>query len=416
MKTTMQNICCLRFFSIGLLLAVSNAFGQQPIDWKTDIEYLRTELPKKHVKFFSQLKKADYEAECDKVITMAANNPSYGKMATEVMRLVALTKDSHTGARADFTQLKFYPFNARVFDDGVFVVAAPESNSNMFGAQLVSVGDIKIDTLTKNFGKLFGHENRQQLINVFGNNSNVHEFLIAAGAKTKDDSMPLELKKDGKTFNVDLKAVSLAGFRRTRFGKWKAKVPLYAKKKNLDYWNDWIAEHRTVYFKYNRCKNLSAFARLVSGTKGFIQQKDVDKFVIDLRNNGGGNSQVFKPLLNYLKENKDLNQKGKLFAIVGRQTFSSGIWAALDLRRETNAIIVGEPTGGKPNHFGEIKFVTLPNSKIRISYSTRYWHMLKDSDPESVEPDLKVKFTSKDYFSGSDPYLKAVLDHKEKKK
>ena len=120
---------------------------------------------------------------------------------------------------------------------------------------------------------------------------------------------------------------------------------------------------------------------------------------------------VFRPLLNYLKHNKDLNQKGKLFVIIGRRTFSSGIFNAMEMQSQTNAILVGQPTAGRPNHYGEVKILELPNSKIKVQYSTKYHVLVGDSDPETLVPDIKVAFTFADFENGNDPSLEAILNY-----
>ena len=45
---------------------------------------------------------------------------------------------------------------------------------------------------------------------------------------------------------------------------------------------------------------------------------------------------------------------------------------AVHLEQETQVLTVGEPTGGKPNNFGEIKTFSLPNSGLTVRYSTKY--------------------------------------------
>lgn len=53
-----------------------------------------------------------------------------------------------------------------------------------------------------------------------------------------------------------------------------------------------------------------------------------------------------------LRESDKINQPGKLFVIIGRSTFSAAMFLVGDLEEHTRAIFIGEPTGGKPNHFG----------------------------------------------------------------
>lgn len=62
-----------------------------------------------------------------------------------------------------------------------------------------------------------------------------------------------------------------------------------------------------------------------------------------------------------------INQRGKLFVIVGRQTFSAAMNGAAEIERHTNAIFVGEPTGSSPNFVGETIGVNLTYSKMRGS-------------------------------------------------
>ena len=78
----------------------------------------------------------------------------------------------------------------------------------------------------------------------------------------------------------------------------------------------------------------------------------------------------------------------------------------------TKAILVGEPTSQKPNAFGEIRYLTLPSSGIRVSYSTKYFETSKTDQP-SMLPDLLVETLSSDYLTGKDPVLEAVLGYGE---
>jgi hypothetical protein len=52
--------------------------------------------------------------------------------------------------------------------------------------------------------------------------------------------------------------------------------------------------------------------------------------------------------------------------------FTSGLLNAIDLRQKTNATFVGEATGGKPNHFGEVGNFRLPNSRLQVNYAKRF--------------------------------------------
>jgi uncharacterized protein (TIGR03437 family) len=77
-----------------------------------------------------------------------------------------------------------------------------------------------------------------------------------------------------------------------------------------------------------------------------------------------------------------------------------------------DAILAGEPTGGKPGAFGEVRQQTLPSSGLRLQVSSRLWPVL-DGIParNSLYPDLDIGLRSTDYFARHDPALAAALVH-----
>ena len=145
----------------------------------------------------------------------------------------------------------------------------------------------------------------------------------------------------------------------------------------------------------------------------FADTHPVKRFVVDLRGNDGGDSSLAQPLITGIKQRTALNQRGHLFVIMGRGTFSSAILNVLDFKNKTHAIFVGEPTGGKPNHYGEFEEFTLPHSRLRVGYSTKYFTYSQDDTP-SFAPDVRVELSSADYFAGRDSVLEAIMAHQEK--
>lgn len=100
----------------------------------------------------------------------------------------------------------------------------------------------------------------------------------------------------------------------------------------------------------------------------------------------GGNGNLLRedPPLSHVEWAKDLNALANelpqrhvnVFHTVSRSDFDSKVAAmtnAVDFRREFGAILVGEPTGARPNQYQESGNFTLPNSGLRITVSTRYY-------------------------------------------
>ncbi|MGE5631621.1 MAG: hypothetical protein ACM3TR_11065 [Caulobacteraceae bacterium] len=164
-----------------------------------------------------------------------------------------------------------------------------------------------------------------------------------------------------------------------------------------------------MYFKYNRC--LAMKGRPLKGIfKEMIDLIDsgkVDKLVVNIRDNRGGSSPLLDPFIDEVTE-RDINNSNRLFVIVGRATYSSAILNVLHFKNETNATFLGEPTEGKPNHYGEVKSFKLPNTGMWVTYSTKYFTFIK-GDPITFMPDRIIEVALQDYMDGKDPVLDALI-------
>lgn len=82
---------------------------------------------------------------------------------------------------------------------------------------------------------------------------------------------------------------------------------------------------------------------------------------------------------------------------------------ALDLKAKTKAKLIGEATGGKPNHYGEVKIFELNKLDIKVQYSTKYFKRV-DGDPASLEPDVFIPINAEDIIQLKDPCLEYVIN------
>ncbi len=379
-----------------------------------DLDQFEKELPAKHKNLFYKISEQEFKNQVVAIRNEIDQLDQVG-FTMRLSKILSAVGDGHTNIKFDYSRFHFFPVNFKVLADGIFVRSINEQNKGALAARLVSIGGIPVDEIRKRLGQLLPHDNLPGLNNMLDNQMNTAEFLQAIGAANRVGTTEFLLEKDGGQLKVPLKPVSMLEARgRLNWAMPQYQVPLYQQKSQLSHWNDWIADHKTIYFKYNRCRDAAGFNKLVNGTIGFIQQNDVQRFVLDLRDNGGGDSRIFAPLLQYIKSNKNLNQKGRLFVITGRRTFSSAVLNTIDMKQNTNAITVGEATGGKPNHFGEVKTFQLSNTKLNVQYSTKHFTRIKGSNADSMTPDVVVDLDSKSWFKGEDPFLDAALNYGKK--
>jgi hypothetical protein len=80
------------------------------------------------------------------------------------------------------------------------------------------------------------------------------------------------------------------------------------------------------------------------------------------------------------------------------------------VERATPARLVGEPTGGAPNQWGDATAEELPNIGLKYYIATVYVEVTTPDDRRvTVEPDVRVELSSADWFAGRDPVLEAAL-------
>jgi len=152
---------------------------------------------------------------------------------------------------------------------------------------------------------------------------------------------------------------------------------------------------------------------MISGSfiyrKAFVRTKQPDKLVLDLRLNGGGDyKEGLQYLVDPIRAMPEINRKGHLFVLVGATTFSAAMSNAAQFRTATRAILAGQTIGERPNSYQEPNEEPLPNSRLLLRYSTRYYEFAPGGVNELV-PDKQIVPTWSEVAAGRDPVLEWVL-------
>jgi hypothetical protein len=368
--------------------------------WHDDLQLLATTVSAGHKNAFFHVPEADWNrAVADLDARIAAFDDAHVIVGME--RLIAMIGDSHT--RLFLPRDRMLPVRLLWFDDGMFVGGADPETTWAIGKKVVAVGGHPIDDVIARLTPLVAYENDSGLRNELP--ALISDPLVLAGTDLAPaDRATFTLADGAGTRELELQAghgVTLAPPR---------SLPVHLQgPTQLAYWNKYIADQRLLYFQYNECINderVGPFAELAAKTLAFADQHPVDRFVIDLRNNNGGNSAIIEPLIDKITASPAL--AGRVFVLIGRTTFSSAVKNAIELKVRLGATLIGSPTGGNPNGYGEVRPFVLQHSALRGQYSTKLW-----SDDHyrgnTVPPDIAVHVTSDDWFSGRDPAMDAVL-------
>jgi hypothetical protein len=382
----------------------------EPDQWTSDLDFLAKELPARHKNLFFKVSAEEFQAE---VAALKARIPklSRAEFLAELARLVASVGDSHTSFTV-FPQ-KAFPLKLYWFKEGICVTDTAAEFAELLNGRLESVDGRPVEEVVRAFAGIIPHDNDSQVEDFVPRFLASSEHLLGLGLIAKPDEASFAVRApSGRSVSARMTCVPFSAIRTIT---WAApavdpsRLPLYRRTAGAAYESAYLADSRTLYFAYNSCRDLPdrPFAAFADGLWETMRTKPVEKLVIDLRNNGGGDSSILDPFIRRLTA-EGINRKGRLFVILGRRTFSSAVLNAIDLKKKTEAVFYGEPTGGKPNHYGEIQTLTLPHLGLKVSYSTKYFQFVEGDEP-SLTPDVLVELTLDDYLAPRDPVLEAIL-------
>lgn len=156
--------------------------------------------------------------------------------------------------------------------------------------------------------------------------------------------------------------------------------------------------------------------------KAFDEIRKLPYLIIDVRNNGGGDSRIGRDICKFLVRQEQEHclggsiivpdaesYKGKIFFLTSTFTFSAAESFTIDMKESGNAILIGEPTGGDTGN-GPKVFCT--KHGISFCVPTRMPKKSPKGFPLEgigVPPHYRVSQTVEDFMKGEDTQLNFVL-------
>jgi hypothetical protein len=387
--------------------------------WSADIDTILDARDTVHPDGWHGMARADWIAAADAVKERLATL-SDDQALVELVRLAAMPswngRDGHSGIFPFIpgTTTHEYPVRWWRFPEGLVITAVgPGVDASLVGQRVTAIGGRPIDEVLELVEPLAPRDNPSNLLAYGPLYARCAELLVglgvipAAGPATfrvgpSSGGPERDVQLDPITPEADL--------------AWNSGLPMrlpptdapWLRRQDEPFWWTVLEDSGTLFIQQNEVsggigdETRAALARVEAG--------GISRVVLDLRHNGGGDNTTVLALEELLRDPR-VDRPGRLFVIVGRNTFSAAANLATDLERDTSAIFVGEPMGGSPNLYGDARRIDLPDGDQALFMATRYWQRSTPDDERiTIEPDLVAELTASDYFAGRDPALRTILD------
>lgn len=374
--------------------------------WREDLRYLAREIPRRHKNAFHSVTREQFEravAELDAQIP----NLDDTKIAFGLSRIAAMIGDGHTRLNWHWSYQRV-PLSLFWFGKELRVTRTVAAYRRALGARVVKIGGASVDEAFAR-AQPFVHQGENEWF-VKSESAGFMEYpaLLYAIGLAPDATRAQYTFEDarGKRFTLDLP--SLQPDARAEWLDVARNPPLYRQRLNEPLWYTYLPESQTVYFNFKSYPSRDAFKKIAQDLFGFIDNNTVKRLVVDMRQNGGGDFTRGRDfIIPEVKKRAAINRRGHLFVVTSRRTYSAGMTNAIDFRKETNAILVGEPTGARPNGYQENRDFRLPNSRLNVWVSTQFYKFQEQETP-GVMPDQRIDPDWASYRSGRDPVMEWI--------
>lgn len=334
-------------------------------------------LENSHINLYHDISKVDVQKYISSL--KGIDNLSSIEFDYEMMKLFALFKDAHTSYYTPWKsldkKLKFLNNKFYVYENEKYI-------------EIVSINGKSVDEIYSKLVPLMNYETKEWLdkkIDISINNRYIYEML---GFDIKQDLIFTTTTNEHITAKmIDNKTL--------QNNKVRPKAYSYQ-----------IIDHEILYFRYRACREDAnyLFAQFISDITQEIENKNLKKYILDLRGNSGGNSEILNSFQALVKE-KQL--QGVL--IIDNGVFSSARFAVARFKKEFDAPLIGETTGGAIKSYGHCLPLSIEGK--RFSASQKYFNFSNVANYDGgFRPDVYVPTTIDDINDGYDRQLEVALE------
>lgn len=411
------------FAMIVLLTLEVNAKDITPTDeettridqWKADLAEYHQTLQSRHIDLYNQITPSVFEEELNK-IENSINKATDWEIATRLMQLTRKIGDGHTSVSIQHWDINRFPFKFEKISGQWRVTEVSNHYPQLLKATLQSINGSAISDVEQALAKVVQFvENPHSTITRVGAYMRNANLLHALGTIDSDTEGLFTFSLvNGNTISLPISALNRQAFQAEKSVHIERKTPEIMKPEQTEFdffWFTQLKTKKTTYVNFSGYPSFDKMTALVEKLIAVMSANQIEKVVIDMRENEGGDLYVGIILAHGLNLVDSIDWLNGVYVLTSAKTFSAGTSNAALFRELLNAKIVGVPTGSNPTGYQDMDEFTLQHSNLRVTYSKRLFK-IQETKTEGLIPDIIITPDWHNVQQGIDTTLGFVLSAK----
>lgn len=315
--------------------------------------------------------------------------------------------DSHT--KVLFSEGRYLPIELKIVDNEVYIINVPSKFNKFKTWKVLEVNGVIISKLLEEIEEICCYSTEEYLktrqVSILEDIDMLRTLPSIDSATFKFDFLVSDgVHREVISFDIDNLDDEL-------------EESLLPENYSYEVVNDCVVIH------YNSCRDKEKMDELIKK----ISKIQIDKYIIDLRYNGGGDSSIIRPLIEFLRGKR-------VVVLINEYVFSSGRMALVELKKigayvvETNISTSLNAFGNNPSEYkieGTDLIVKRSSSYFlydsdynctgfsKNNFSEHFKDRKKLLEPVFIKPDLEVKETVDDVVTGKDRQMMTAFQYLE---
>lgn len=381
---------------------------QNQIDYSSDAATVVTEIENTHPIFITGELPDNYNDFRDEYLAYTSSPLTKTEFLLATQKYLTILSDGHMGG--GLIQAGLYIDVEWVSVESKLYLV--DENGRISDTEVTEIGDVPLKNIMLQVDTYYFAENDAARQRQYAAYCRQEEMLTLSGCQINDNSVTLTLQNNGITSTMECNLIH--------------------KKRSTIYYKDssnYIIKHRIIDAVFYIDLRMFTDDKSVDDTVNAIKDAidiGIVKFIIDIRDNGGGNSIVGGKLLDAMGmsvpsygcfirfsdlvkaqrgessedkfafyeptvESAQSNSNISLSILTNDITFSSATMLGVWVQDGKLGNIIGQPSSNSPTSYGDMLGVRLPISGIELPISyKKFLRPDSKADPTTLHPDILV--------------------------